>query len=221
MVALGDSRFPLRVIRIDFARPGYVSWSQYLTVLSLRSAPSTLQMHICVWRAPASPRSGEMEVALSTASIMISMREHCHNGRQETPRCSTFPAFSNATRRCVSKTPALLPGFCISWIASTVLVRVAPEFIARSGLMSDRPALAHLWGRKAGLAQLIIGSIPPVMASTTAHLMLRRCGHLHRRPGNQQRAENTESCFLHLDLRWRTLPAWQQRLAWCVWYFGK
>ena len=72
-----------------------------------------------------------------------------------------------------------------------VSVCVAPKSIAGLSHISrglGKPftvAVTHLRGCRGGLVQLIMGSIPPVMASISADVMLCRCRHLHRRPGNQ------------------------------------
>jgi len=96
-------------------------------------------------------------------------------------------------------------------------VCVAPKFIAASGLIGRRLAVivvfAQLRGCMERLFHLVIGSIPPLMGSTRAWVMLRRCGHLRRRSGNQQRAEKCESCFSHGGLQWWTLRRGQSRLA--------
>jgi len=52
-----------------------------------------------------------------------------------------------------------------------------------------------------------MGSIPLVMDSTSAHVMLWCCGYLHRRPGNLQRAENSGGCSSHPGCLRCTLPA--------------
>ena len=83
-------------------------------------------------------------------------------------------------------------------------VRVAPFYVARSGLVGRRLAVIIVAGLRGGigwLPQLILRPIPPVMVPTCARVMLRRGGHLHRRTGNQQRAENCKSCFSHPALR--------------------
>jgi hypothetical protein len=57
---------------------------------------------------------------------------------------------------------------------TAVSVRVAPIAIARSGFIGRRLAVivARLWGCIGGFPQLIVGSIPPVMASIRARVML-------------------------------------------------
>jgi hypothetical protein len=86
-------------------------------------------------------------------------------------------------------------------------VRVAPFYIAGSAFIGRRLAVvvAQLRGCIGGVLPLIVGSIPVMMAPTGARVMLGRCRHLNRRSGDQPRAENNESCFLHLCLRWWTL----------------
>ena len=87
-------------------------------------------------------------------------------------------------------------------------VRVAPFYIAGSAFTGRRLAVvvALLRGCIGGVLPLIVGSIPVMTAPTGARVMLGRCRHLNRRSSDQPRAENNESCFLHLCLRWWTLP---------------
>jgi hypothetical protein len=71
-------------------------------------------------------------------------------------------------REAAESTPLFRP--------AAVSVRVAPITIAGSGLIGRRLAVivafVYLRGRRGGLPQLIIGSIPPVIASIRARVML-------------------------------------------------